>query len=200
MASASGEGWSKTRVAGSRCPVSADRELRSSIAARESKPRSLKARSVSTVSGPACPSTAATWERTVVSRASARSVAPREAMRSANPDPVSPVAAPRRTGRPARARNTGASSPPWARSADRSRRTGATAGRPVPSARSNRAVPSSADSGTMPPRDMRARSASSRAPVMPPVGAQGPQARERAGMPSAARWAASASRQALAAA
>ncbi len=63
-ASAVALGWSKTSVGGSARPVAVLTLLRSSTAVRESKPRSLKARSGSTSADEEWPRTAATCART----------------------------------------------------------------------------------------------------------------------------------------
>ncbi len=64
VASATGVGWSKTRVGDNVRPVAAVRRLRISTAATESKPASRKVRSSRTAAAESCPRTIATCSRT----------------------------------------------------------------------------------------------------------------------------------------
>ncbi len=83
------EGWSKTRVAGSRTPVAVLSRLRTSTALSESKPSSRKARCGSIASGPAWPRTAAAWVRTRSRTIPARSCAGTSASRAASAEGLS---------------------------------------------------------------------------------------------------------------
>ncbi len=82
-------GWSKTSVAGSGTPVAEPRRLRSSTAARESKPSSLKARPGSIASAPSWPSTDATCVWTISSSTRSASASESPARRPASAESVS---------------------------------------------------------------------------------------------------------------
>ncbi len=203
--SAPGVGWSKTSVAGRRCPVAAFRRLRSSTAVSESKPRSLNGRAAETVSGVACPRTVATCARTTSSRARFCSSRPRPASCRARPPAAGASAA------AAAVRRATVRTSPWKRGRSMpeaaslrrvavSRRTGTRWASSRAVAASSRARPRSDGSGRMPARRIQARSSCSRCPSMSPEWAHRPQARECAGRPRARRCTARASRKALAAA
>ncbi len=196
-ATATGFGWSKTRVAGSRTPVAWLRLLRRSTAVSESKPRSLNARSGSMLPAEACPRAAATCPATSSSTMRSRSASATPASRCASDPPVSA-----RRGAGASPCSGAGSSPvrACARRAGRSNFTGASSAVSCPSAWSNSSSASAAGSAPIPIRASRARSASPSSPSMPRPSAHRPHAREVAGSPPARRPAASASRAALAAA
>ncbi len=195
-----GVGWSKTRVAGRRRPVTVDSRLRSSTAVSESKPRSWKACAGCTARGEECPSTAATSALTSSRRASSRSSPARPARRSAR-DPVAARRAVPRVGTRTSPRSrAGTVSAARLRRAAVSRRTGTSTGSSEASAASNSRRPSSVDSGRTPERAIRDLPASSRASAMAPSCSHRPHASETVGRPWVRRCRAKASRKALAAA
>ncbi|PSK62137.1 hypothetical protein B0E53_05954 [Micromonospora sp. MH33] len=91
-ASTTGVGWSKTRVVGSGCPVSATSRLRSSTAVSESKPRSRNAVVAGIAVASSWPSTSAASSRTRSARVSSRraGVSPASRARSVAAGPSSP--------------------------------------------------------------------------------------------------------------
>ena len=131
-------------------PVAAPSRLRSSTAASESKPRSLKARSGSIASAEAWPSTAATWSRT---RLSTMRLALRLGQAWRGGGPASPPAAGARRGAGTSPRSTGGSTPAAAGacSAARSKRAAATSARRLARAASKSARPSPSESGARGP-------------------------------------------------
>ncbi|GAA5708211.1 hypothetical protein Save01_09095 [Streptomyces avermitilis] len=198
-ATADGVGWSKTRVAGSRRPVAAPTPLRSSMAARESKPSSRKVRRASSPSGVGWPSAVAAWVRTRSTSSRIWSARGSARSRAANaPCAPAPSTAPaaRRTGARTRPRNSGGRVPTaaCARSAPRSSGSGTATGASSASAASNRAAPCSSEIGSTPAPAIRRRVCSSTSAVMSLRWFQKPQAREVAGCPWVRRWWARASR------
>ncbi len=194
-ARARGVGWSKTKVEGRRRPVAALSRLRSSTAARESKPISLKARVGSTAVASSWPRTAATRSRTSSSTCPSRSGSGRASRACANgssslgppgrdpaadpeptacpagsADPIDRADVADRVGRAGRTtdRSRGGMPSGRARTAAASTRTVRATGVPdAAQARSNRARLSAGVSGASPWRSMRRRAVEPRVVPMP---------------------------------
>ncbi|GAA5705590.1 hypothetical protein Save01_06443 [Streptomyces avermitilis] len=204
-ASAWALGWSKTSVGGSARPVSALSLLRSSTAVRESKPKSLKARSASTSPALLWPRTAAACVRTRSTSSACCSVSGILARRSARgeaaavPGPPAVLSAVRIRSASGRSPSRALGRPTVNGGRNRSQSTSATVAvaSPESSARRSPATASAAGIGIRPRR--RSRSSAPSASAMPPP-AHGPQATAVAGRPWARRRSASPSSRALAAA
>ncbi len=204
VASAVGFGWSKTRVVGSRRPVAAARELRSSTAVRESKPSSRNALPGSTASADAWPRTAAARPRTrsrsrrVPSagvRAASCAVRAPAAVSSAGAGAPPGVARARRTSSMSRTREIRPVASRAGARTDQSTSATAVQGAPVVTERAMTATAVSGSMAGMPPRSMRRATRGSVARPPPP---QAPQAMETAGSPRPRRCWARASSTALA--
>ena len=198
-ATAAALGWSKTSVAGSPSPVARPSRLRSSTAARESKPRSLKAAWGSIACSEAWPSTIATCFRTSAKTMPWCSAAGAVARRAGS----EALAGRRRAGRRTSPESSGARAPSRAseRRAALCRRTASGLGSGSARARSKSSRPAAAGSMPAPPRAILARSPSPSRAVSSLSASQPPQPSEssRPGLRLGGAWA-RASRKALAAA